>query len=272
MTPQEALALCEATVRRSDADRYFASLFAPAEKRPLLFALYAFNVEIARIGQTIREPMMGAIRLQWWREALEAARDGRPRAQPAAIGLAEIFACASPPQDLFESLIDAHGQDMEPAPFSSLESLEVYARATSATLMRIAAHILDLWADAEIAAREAGIACGLTETIRSLPQQIARGRVPLPADILAAEGLSAADALSGTAALTGAVARIADRAREHLAKAREIPIPRAILPALLPASLVPAYLSNIARTRDRVEISQLRRQFVLLRAATLGRL
>ena len=50
MTLEEALALCEATVRSSDPDRYFATLFAPSDKRPLLYALYAFNHEVARIA------------------------------------------------------------------------------------------------------------------------------------------------------------------------------------------------------------------------------
>jgi phytoene synthase len=43
-------------------------LFAPAPRRVLLFALYAFNAEVARIAETVREPMLGAIRLEWWRE------------------------------------------------------------------------------------------------------------------------------------------------------------------------------------------------------------
>lgn len=61
---EAAFAACEATVRRFDPDRYFSALFAPADKRPLLFALYAFNHELARVGEVVREPMMGEIRLQ----------------------------------------------------------------------------------------------------------------------------------------------------------------------------------------------------------------
>ena len=40
---------CEGLVRAADKDRFLASLFAPAEKRAPLFALYAFNHEIASI-------------------------------------------------------------------------------------------------------------------------------------------------------------------------------------------------------------------------------
>ena len=68
---------CAALVREADRDRYLATLFAPAEQRDALFALYAFNVEIARVRELAREPMPGEIRLQWWREALVRRARGR---------------------------------------------------------------------------------------------------------------------------------------------------------------------------------------------------
>ena len=42
---------CEALVRAADKDRYLAALFAPADKRVPLFALHAFNHEIANIRE-----------------------------------------------------------------------------------------------------------------------------------------------------------------------------------------------------------------------------
>src|SRR6202167_4970853 len=79
-------------LRAADPDRYFASLFAPAALRPHLFALYTFNHEVARIAETVREPMLGAIRLEWWRETAEAAARGVPRNHDVARGLAAMFA------------------------------------------------------------------------------------------------------------------------------------------------------------------------------------
>src|SRR5665213_2932433 len=58
-----------ALVREHDRDRFQTALFAPAGDREALFALYAFNYEIARVRESVREPMLGQIRLQWWREA-----------------------------------------------------------------------------------------------------------------------------------------------------------------------------------------------------------
>jgi DNA-binding GntR family transcriptional regulator len=60
---------CEELVREGDKDRFLATLFAPQKYRRALYALYAFNLEMARVRELAREPMPGELRLQWWREA-----------------------------------------------------------------------------------------------------------------------------------------------------------------------------------------------------------
>jgi len=72
----DAFAYCENLLRAGDKDRWLASLFAPADRRPHLHALYAFNLEIARVRELAREAMAGEIRLQWWREVLAGTRPG----------------------------------------------------------------------------------------------------------------------------------------------------------------------------------------------------
>ncbi len=84
-------------VRRADPDRYLSALFAPAAKRSLLHALYAFNIEIARVADTVREPMIGEIRLEWWRETLAGARQGMPRNHDVARALTDLFAAIDLP-------------------------------------------------------------------------------------------------------------------------------------------------------------------------------
>lgn len=60
---------CGRDLQRLDPDRWLTTLFAPDASRPGLFALYAFNAEIARARESVSQPMIGQIRLQWWREA-----------------------------------------------------------------------------------------------------------------------------------------------------------------------------------------------------------
>src|SRR5690348_17191322 len=78
---------CAGLVRAHDKDRYLASLFAPSERRRYLLALYAFNLEIAHVRAMVRDPMAGAIRLQWWREALLGARSAEAAASPVAAAI-----------------------------------------------------------------------------------------------------------------------------------------------------------------------------------------
>lgn len=84
---REAYRHCEALVRANDKDHYLASLFAPADRRPYLLALYAFALEIARVKGLVKEPMAGMIRLQWWLEAVSGLRAEQGSASPIMIAL-----------------------------------------------------------------------------------------------------------------------------------------------------------------------------------------
>ncbi len=86
---EDAFRHCEDLVRIHDKDRYLASLFAPADLRRYLFALYAFDLEIARIKYLVSEPIAGSIRLQWWQEALVGLRPGEAAAHPVMSALFE---------------------------------------------------------------------------------------------------------------------------------------------------------------------------------------
>ena len=79
-------AYCADLVRNTDKDRFLASLFAPAERREALHALYAFDIEVARVRDLAREPMPGEIRLQWWSDVLSGTRAGEAAANPVAAG------------------------------------------------------------------------------------------------------------------------------------------------------------------------------------------
>ncbi|MGI8526967.1 MAG: squalene/phytoene synthase family protein [Pseudolabrys sp.] len=91
---EDAFAHCENLVRAHDKDRYLASLFAPAQRRPWLWALYAFDLEIARIKYLVKEPMAGLIRLQWWRDALAGLRAEEAAAHPVIRALFEAARAA----------------------------------------------------------------------------------------------------------------------------------------------------------------------------------
>jgi len=266
-------------VRRHDPDRYFSTLFAPAVLRPQLMTLYAFNHEIARVAETVRQPLMGEIRLEWWRETLQGARDGAPRNHVVARALADLLAAHRLPCELFDTLLDARRFDSSSETFADWTALESYCDVTSGNLMRLVARVLGGREDGDALAREAGIAYAMAGLIRALPFHAARHKVYLPQDLLAAVGLSPEQIMTGNfdVKVKAAVSQAALKAREHWLAARRMTVPRALLPAFLPAALVPLYLKRSLRKgfdplKHTADVPQHRKQMALLAAAFRKRL
>src|SRR5579863_10060204 len=132
---QDAFAHCAEIVRTTDRDRYVATLFAPAEHRDALFALYAFNAEISRVRDVAREPMPGEIRLQWWREVVSGERSGEAAANPVAAALLATVQRGNLVVELLRTLIEVHRFDLYDEPMARLSDLEGYARGTGSTLI-----------------------------------------------------------------------------------------------------------------------------------------
>ncbi len=242
-----------ALVRRHDPDRYRAALFAPAGRREALFALYAFNHEIARVRESVTTPMLGQIRLQWWREAIEEAYSGQPaRHHLVAEPLTAMIRGLAPSRAHFDRLIDARERDLADEPFANLSALEDYAEATSATVIRLALELLGVDAPAtETAAREIGIAHALIGLLRAMPLHVPAGRCYIPDAIAADAGLDPGDyaALRATPGLRQAVAAVAAAAARHLDATRQqrAALPRAALPALLPAIAAERGMARLRR-------------------------
>jgi phytoene synthase len=270
---------CAALVRKNDTDRYFSALFAPAGKRRFLFALYAFNHELARVAETVREPMMGEIRLQWWRDTLEQARAGTPRRHDIAEALAETLRAVDLPQALFDTMIDARAFDSSIDTFEDFAALETYADQTSGTLMRLAARVLGVGDGCDALAREAGIAYGLTGLLRTLPFHTARHKLYLPAGLLRILSISEEDVFAqhDGQKLKAAINQTAIHARDRYNAGRALPRPKQALTAFLPATLVPLYLRRVTRRwfdpfRHAADVPIHRRQIALLGASVRGKI
>jgi phytoene synthase len=250
---QGSAGYCAEQVRRYDHDRYLCSLFLPAAVREAVVALYAFNVEIARIREQVSEPMMGQIRLQWWREVIEAAPQGDLRKHPVALALGHAIRGYALPQQPFETLLDARERDLENEPPATLTSLESYAQDTSATLIELVLTILREGGEAaRSAGRHVGVAWALIGLLRAVPYHAGRRQVFLPRDLTASAGLEIEALVAGRpgAPLQAVARQIATRAREHLQQARALrrAVPRGAVPALLPAVLATRYLERLERS------------------------
>ncbi len=273
-----AYAQCDSELREHDRDRWLACLFAPADKRRYLHAIYAFSFEIARARDLVSEPRLGEIRLQWWRDVIAGEARGDVGGHPAALALLDTMGRFSLPRPAFLALIDARAFDLYNDPMPSLNDLEGYCGETSSALIRLASLILggNEEPGGADAAGHAGVAYALTGLLRALPWHAARGQAYLPADLLARHGASPAELAAGrlTPGLAAAIADMRAIARRHVVAAlKSAPLmTESARPALMPLGLVEPYLRLMERGgfdpfRDPVELPQWRRQWALWRFA-----
>jgi phytoene synthase len=267
---------CEAIVREGDPDRYWATLFAPADRRPYLHALYAFNFEIGRVRESVQEPLVGEIRLQWWRDALQGEMRGDVRSNPVAAALDDTIVRFRLPRQPFVDLIDARIFDLYSDPMLNLNDLEGYCGETASVLVRLASVVLmDGHEPGGVdAAGHGGVAYAITGLLRAFPWHARRGQVYVPADILARHGVVRDDIVTGRGGpgLEGALADMRRVARRHLSQARTLSaaVAASALPAFRPLALVEPYLAQMER-RDydpfttMVDLPQWRRIWALWR-------
>jgi 15-cis-phytoene synthase len=268
----DASGYCAELVRTADRDRYLAALFAPAEQRGALHALYAFNSEVARVRDLAREPLPGEIRLQWWSDVLRGERGGEAAANPiGAALLASIESCRLP-RDKLTELVEARRFDLYDEPMTTLEQLETYADKTSSAIFSLTSRIL-CGVDAEAAAEPAGRAYTIAGLMRTFPLHAARRQLYVPLELIERHAVKMADIFAGrsSSGLNAALAELRNVARRHLATTRKrLPtLPREALPAFLPLALVGPTLDRMERSDAfaPAELAPWRRQWLLWRAA-----
>jgi phytoene synthase len=260
MAESKALPALAALVRQRDPDRYLTALFALDERRDGLFALSAFNFEVAKTRESVTEPMLGQIRLQWWRDAVDEIYAGNKpvRRHETALALADAVRRYELTRYHIDRIIDAREFDLTDDPPRTLAVLERYCEDTAARLLWLALEVLGVRdsAAAVEAGREVGIAWALTGLIRAIPFHARDKRLYIPVDLAAEADLHTGDLfeLRPSAPLAKVVGRLRERAQEHLiaARAKAADVPAAARPALLLGVLADTYLARIRRAGDNV--------------------
>lgn len=248
------------TVRRiaraGDPDRALAAAFAPRDARLDLLTLCAFNVELARIAEQVSEPGLGEIRLQWWREAIERARQGDAAGHPVADALGLTLRRHDLSAELVAKLIDARQFDVATKIMPDARALEIYLQDTAGAMFALGAACCGAQGpDLERAATEAGAAYGLTGLMRALPVHARQGRVYLPADALRSHGSSPTAVLAGSASegFRAYLAALRSKARAAYEEARRhvATLDKPARTAFLPLSLVGPYLASLEALERR---------------------
>ncbi len=162
----ELLNATREALKQADPDRYRAALMAEAQGRQDLLILYAFHYELSKVPEVTSEPMLGQIRYQWWREAIDEIYGGRDvRRHEISTPLSEMLRRCDIPRFWIDRLIDGRSRDLDPQPFDDIAAARDYVRQTSSQLMQIAVKLLG--GDPDTRVMQAGDAWGLTGLARS---------------------------------------------------------------------------------------------------------
>ncbi len=280
MNTQDTGDICLNMLRDLDRDRYLACLLSPEDKRPALAALYAFNAEIARIRDAVREALPGEVRMQWWRDLLEGNAHGDSQANPIAAGLLQCVETYRLPPQILINLLEARVFDLYDDPFENRNALEGYAGETASAIIQLASLILDPQAAAKSAeaAGHAGVAQAMAGMMLLLPLHRRRGQVYVPVDILSAAGLDRETFLAGEdkERITAAIEIFSSIALDHLAHARKAKLDAACFPAFLPVAIADTVLKKAKKAGASIfevdiQPSLLRRQWLMTKSVFLKR-
>jgi len=251
----DSFTLAAQALRESDRDRYLSTLVLPSDKRPAVTAILAFNADIAAVRERVTNPAPGEIRLQWWNDALAGEQHGAVRQNPLADALLDTVQLYGLPVGTLQRLLGARRFDLYDDPMPDLETFEGYAGETASTLFQLAAMILNEGEPVEPgdAAGHLGVAQAMTGHLRAFGYVASQGRIMLPLNVFAANGVREAEIFAGedSEGLHAALGQIAELAGDHLDKARAsiALLPRPLRPAFAAIALVEGQL---ARWREQV--------------------
>jgi phytoene synthase len=245
--PGQAWETVRLAAREACYDWYLAALLAPRSARADLIALAAFAGEVGRIPSLVNEPMIGAIRLHWWRDALglpAGALTGHPVADMVRAWVARHPGSEG---DMI-ALIDAHDQELQADPPVDLNALADNFDRHWGSLIRLSSRVLD---DDRVglpteATRDGAASYGLARLACELSVGLRRDHSLVPLDILVRSECSPEDLATHRdgASARKVHAELVVAATEALVacRRRRAAMPPRLAQALRPLALVPLYL------------------------------
>ncbi len=206
---------------------YYSFLVLPAPQRRAIIAVWDFcrAVDDAVDESDTGSPAgaaTGRKAVAFWRAELAHCYNGTAPSTEVGRRLQPFIAAFDLPRQAFADVIDGVAMDLDTARYQTFEQLFEYCRRVASAVGMICIRIFGC---TDPRAREyalnLGVALQLTNILRDVKDDLARGRVYLPACDLAAHGCTVDDLAAGI--VTGPVARLlafeCARAREYYAKA-----------------------------------------------------
>lgn len=248
-TPAE---YCLELVRKNDYENFLCTLLLPHNIKSATFAIRAFNVEVAQVEDQVSDNRIGAMRLQFWTDAVNNIYNDQPPRNPVSLELHRILQRHKLSKRYFKRLIDARLNKLSNSIFVDLESLERYCDYTASSIYYL---ILEVNGTANVnadhAASHFGKAHGLVTLIRSVPYNARKRVIVLPQDVLLRNSVSSESVFQGqsSAGIRDAVFEVASCAKQHLKVATSLKktMGKDFNAIFLPAVCVENYLEELRK-------------------------
>lgn len=238
----EAYRFCREVARREAKNFYWAFRILPRSKSDAMCAVYAFMRRADDISDDESKPVEArreemAAWMESWRVSRGAADSGATTGDPLFVALADTQRRFAIPDELLEELVRGTTMDLEPGPagdggmqtYAAFEDLYGYCYLVASVVGLVCIRIFGYSdARAEALAEETGVAFQLTNILRDVKEDIERGRLYLPMDLMDEFGESVEDvrALAQGRAMTererGMLATLAIRAEKYYVAAGKL--------------------------------------------------
>jgi 15-cis-phytoene synthase len=193
---EEDYARCASITRRASSNFYYAFMLLPGERRRALYSVYAFCRFIDDIAddESAADP---AALLERWRSELERVYSGSP-AHPISRALAHNVRAFGIPRRYFEEIIDGVEMDLARTRYECFNDLRLYCYRVASAVGLICIEIFGYHNPrARDYAEHLGVAFQLTNIIRDVSEDAARGRIYLPLEDLRRFGVGEDEILRG---------------------------------------------------------------------------
>jgi len=218
MTPDD---YCQEKAAKSGSSFYYSFLFLPPAQRQAIMALYAFCREVDDVVDECSDAGIARIKLDWWRTEIARTFASAPE-HPVGRALAVSLERFNLPQEYFLEIIDGMEMDLTQTRYETFTDLSLYCYRVASVVGLMAAEIFGYEDRAtQKYAHNLGLAFQLTNILRDVGEDAARGRIYLPLEELARFGVCEQDILHGHAseAMKNLLDYQAQRARDHYALA-----------------------------------------------------
>ncbi len=278
---EDSVAFCRRVTRRRARNFYYSFVLLGRAEHDAMCAVYAFMRHCDDLSDDCPDTARARVLIERWRAGLEAALGGHPPEHPVWPAFCHVVGRYGIPHSCFRDMIDGVASDVEPRQFASFQDLYRYCYQVAGVAGLSVIHILGFQSPRALElAEKCGVAFQLTNILRDVAEDAARGRVYIPSEDLARFGLSREAMLRGCGEgdFLGLMRFEAARARAYYRESEEIVSlvrdrNRAALRALIEIYsrlLVKIERSGFDVRSRRIELTAWEKAIIVARAALGG--